>query len=68
MLSCHGFCFLIKIMSYSHGVNLLFYFILFLIWPCCAASGIFVPQAGIELVPTAVKVPSPNHWTAREFH
>ena len=28
--------------------------------------GILVPQPGIELGPMAVKVPSPNHWTARE--
>ena len=29
--------------------------------------GILVPQPGIEPAPTAVKAPSPNHWTAREF-
>ena len=29
-------------------------------------SGILVPQPGIEPVPPAVEVRSPNHWTARE--
>ena len=28
---------------------------------------ILVPQPGIEPMPSAVKVWSPNHWTAREF-
>ena len=32
-----------------------------------AACGILVPQPGIEPGPSAVKAPSPNHWTAREF-
>ena len=31
------------------------------------ACGILVPGPGIESGPTAVKVPSLNHWTAREF-
>ena len=31
------------------------------------ACGILVPQLDIEPVPSAVKVWSPNHWTAREF-
>ena len=31
------------------------------------ACGILVPQPGIELGPSAVKVPSPNHWTIRQF-
>ena len=31
------------------------------------ACGIFVPQPGIKPGPMAVKAPSPNHWTAREF-
>ena len=30
-------------------------------------SGILVPRPGIEPVPLAMKVPSPNYWTAREF-
>ena len=31
------------------------------------ACGILVPQPGIEPGPSAVKAPSPNHWSAREF-
>ena len=31
------------------------------------ACGILVPEPGIEPGPTAVKAPSPNHWTAKEF-
>ena len=35
--------------------------------PCGLASGILVPQPGIEpATPSAVKVQSPNHWTAME--
>ena len=33
----------------------------------CAACGILVPQLGIEPEPTAVKVLSPDYWTAGEF-
>ena len=29
--------------------------------------GILVPRPGIDPMPSAVKVQSPNHWTAREF-
>ena len=31
------------------------------------ACGILVPPPGIEPRPTAVKAPSPNHWTTREL-
>ena len=31
------------------------------------ACGTLVPWLGIEPLPLAVDVPSPNHWTAREF-
>ena len=31
------------------------------------ASGILVPQPGIEPRPSAVRAWSPNHWTTREF-
>ena len=31
------------------------------------ACGILVPWPGIEPGATAVKAPSPNHWTTREF-
>ena len=48
----------------------LFCFVLFCLWffwlPC-KACGILVPRPGIEPGPSAVKAPSPNHWTAREF-
>ena len=54
-----------------HIVNLVFFlyffFSFFFFWPCCVASGILVPQPGIEPAALAVKAPSPNHCTAREF-
>ena len=31
------------------------------------ACGVLVPQPGIEPGPPTVEVPSPNHWTPREF-
>ena len=40
--------------------------IFFFFWPRCAACGILVPQPGIEPVPPAVEVWSPDHWTTRE--
>ena len=40
-------------------------FFFFFFWPRCC--GILVPQLGIEPRPSAVRVQSPNHWTAREF-
>ena len=36
-------------------------------WPCRMACGILVPRPGIEPGPLAVRVWSPNHWTARGF-
>ena len=30
-------------------------------------GGILVPRLGLEPTPSAVKLPTPNHWTAREF-
>ena len=39
----------------------------FFFWPHLEAYGILVPQPGIELGPSAVKAPSPNHWTIRKF-
>ena len=30
-------------------------------------GGILVPRPGLEPTPSAVKLPTPNHWTAREF-
>ena len=40
---------------------------LFLLLLHCAACGILVPWPGIEPRLLAVRVLSPNHWTAREF-
>ena len=34
---------------------------------CHMASGVLVSWPGIVPMPMAVKVPSPNHWTTREF-
>ena len=49
-------------------VTLLTKFIYLLIfWLHHAVCGILVPQPGTELRPTAVKAPSLNHWTTREF-
>ena len=31
------------------------------------ACRILLPRPGIEPIPPAVEVQSPNHWTAREF-
>ena len=31
-----------------------------------AACGVLAPQPGIEPVPPALEVQSPNHWTSRE--
>ena len=42
----------------------LFYFVF---RPRHAACGILVPRPETEPVPLAVKVQSPNHWTASEF-
>ena len=39
----------------------------FFFWPHHVACGMLVTQPGIEPGPLAVKVWSPNHWTAREF-
>ena len=39
----------------------------FFFWPCRVACGILIPPPGIEPGFPAVKVPSPNHWTMKEF-
>ena len=39
----------------------------FFFWSHCTACRILVPRPGIETVPPAVEVWSPNHWTTREF-
>ena len=40
------------------------YIFFWLPWAACAILG---PWPGIEPGPSAVKVPSPNHWTSRKF-
>ena len=46
----------------------LFCFVLFFsFWLCGAACGILVLRPGLEPGPSAVKVQSPNRWTAKEF-
>ena len=49
-------------LSDVHQNHLLFFF-----WPCRAAWEILVTRPEIEPRPLSVRVPSPNHWTAREF-
>ena len=39
----------------------------FFFWPCYEAFGTLVSQPGIEPTPSAVKAPSPNHWTGVIF-
>ena len=34
---------------------------------CFLAGRILVPRPGIEVGPSTVKEPNPNHWTAGEF-
>ena len=41
--------------------------VLFYFWPQRTTCRILVPQAGIESSPSAVKAPSPDHWTTRKF-
>ena len=38
----------------------------FFSWLCPAACGILVPRPGVEPGPSAARMGSPNHWTARE--
>ena len=57
----------------------IFFNVIYLFIFCCAtwlrsvflaapvACGILVPRPGIEPRPLAVKAPSPNHQTAREY-
>ena len=40
---------------------------MFLFWLCCMACGILIPQPGRESRLLAVRAPSPNYWTTREF-
>ena len=57
---------------FSHLVGCLFvlgwvvFFIIFF-WLCHLTCGISIPWPRIESRPSAMRVLSPNHWTAREF-
>ena len=42
------------------------FFLVLLFWPHHTGCEILVPRPEIEPRPSAVKAPSPNHWTARE--
>ena len=48
-------------------ISLLLLSLFFFFWPCQLACGMLGPPPGIEPRPSAVKVQSFNHWTAREF-
>ena len=50
---------------FPHNLNISIY--IFFFWPCHRGCRILVPQPGIEPGPLAVRAPSPNYWTAREF-
>ena len=54
-------------LSYVRIVCFILFFYLFYFLPRRMACGILVPQPGTEPGALAVKAPSPNHWTAREF-
>ena len=41
--------------------------LLFFFWPRHAACGSLNPRRGMESGPLAVKAPSLNHWTTKEF-
>ena len=45
-----------------HSLAFVFFFFFF----GCTAYGLLLPLPGIEPGPSAVRVPSPNHWIARE--
>ena len=60
----HSSLFLFRNLVLSPGLILEFSFFFF--WPRLAACGILVSLPGMEPVPPAVEVQSPNQWTARE--
>ena len=45
----------------------LFFISFIFFWPHHVTSGILVPWAGIEPMPSAVEIQSPNHWTTRKL-
>ena len=64
----HLFTCLLYIFSGEMSVqDLCQFLIFFFFWPRRGTRGILVPRAGLEPGPSAVKVQSPNHWTARKF-
>ena len=44
----------------------LFIYLIFLIWLCCTACGILVPQPGIQPTSPALELWTLKHWTTRE--
>ena len=42
------------------------FYLLFTIWPCCAACGNLVPRLETESTPAALEARSINHWTTRQ--
>ena len=58
---------------YAHTKSFFFFFLVkfsslfFFFFGHAMACGNLVPRPGIEPGPLAVRVQSPNHWTAREF-
>ena len=55
------------IISNLTTVAFIYLFYLFIFLPHCVACEILVPRPGIEPGPSAVRVQSLNHWTARKF-
>ena len=51
---------------YLEFTVVVFLFFVFFSQPCHTAYRILVTRPGIKPGPSAVKVRSPNHWTARE--
>lgn len=66
-----GFVFLKDFIYFWPDFYILLYnpsvYLLIVFWPHCAAHVILVPLPEIERSPSAVKVCSPNHWSARDF-
>ena len=52
-------------LSFFFITTMVLYFFIF--WLHCTACRILVPQPGIEPVPLAVEMWTPNHWTTGEF-
>ena len=48
--------------NHHYYLNSFFFF-----WPCHTSCRILVPQPGVKSGATAVRAPTPNHWTTRKF-